>query len=95
MLVCAEPGRPVALPRVDDCPAAGLPCAEVEVGAPIPLEDWPLEPCAEMLPDEAVSERNASLPLVDEEVGDCDCVCNEPLALVERFCEALAPDWLL
>ena len=100
MPACPEPGRPLAIVDVEDCPVAGLPCAEVEVDpdAPMPVEDWLLEPCAEMLPEDEVSERNASLPLVvDDDEGDC--VCREPLVLVERFCAGLWPgcddDWPL
>lgn len=90
-MVWADPGRALAPIRVEDWPLAGLPCAEVEDDAPMPVEDWLLEPWAEMPPDEVVSERNASLPVVDDDDGDCDCVCDEPLAVVERFCDAVVP----
>ena len=70
--MAGAPAAALALLVVDDWPGVWLPWREIEPEAPIPVEDWPLEPCAAMLPEDVVSERNASLPLVDEEDGDCD-----------------------
>ena len=37
-----------------------------------PDADWPLEPCDEMRPSEAVSDLNASLPLVELDGDEVD-----------------------